>query len=166
MAAECERAGSGGYSDFCDCFSCTTRKEAARPQPEPSSSTNPKDLLGMKKPPLWLNPRAALLWMAKAFEFGAYGVNALGEKIREKGYGPYNWREKKVSATVYIAAAERHLAEYLDGDNVADDSKVKHLGHAMACCAIILDAEENGNLIDDRPPKGPASKLIKFLTRK
>ena len=28
----------------------------------------------------------------------------------------------------------------------------RHLGNVMACCAIILDAEEAGTLDDDRPP--------------
>ncbi len=132
----------------------------------PADSTNPKDLLGNKKPPMWLNPRAALVWMAKAFEFGGYGVNALGEKVREKGYGPYNWRENPVRATVYIAAMERHLAEYLDGDDVAADSKVMHLGHIMACAAILIDAKELGNLVDDRPVKGPVAQLLSRLTLK
>lgn len=128
--------------------------------------TNPKDLLGMKKPQMWLNPRAALVWMAKAFEFGGYGLNALGERVREIGYGPYNWRTKPVKATVYIAAMERHLAEYLDGDDLASDSKVPHLGHIMACAAILIDATELGNLVDDRPTKGPVARLLTALTLK
>lgn len=129
----------------------------------PAVSSNPKDVLGMKKAPLALNPSVALIHMAKAFEFGAYGRDANGVQVRPKGYGIYNWRENAVSAMVYINAAQRHLAEYLDRTDVADDSKVQQLGHVMACCAIVLDAMEQGNLIDDRPLKGRASEVIERL---
>jgi hypothetical protein len=80
-------------------------------------------------------------------------------------YGPYNWRGNKVKASVYIAAAKRHLAAWLDGERLAPDSGVHHLGHARACLAILLDAEATGNLVDDRPPSGTASELIAALTR-
>lgn len=66
-------------------------------------------------------------------------------------YGPYNWRGNAVVARIYIDAAMRHLLAWLEGEETAEDSGVHHLGHAMACCAILLDAQETGNLIDDRP---------------
>lgn len=128
--------------------------------------TNPKEILGKTKPMLGLNPRVALIWMAKAFEFGAHGRDAEGKQVRPKGYGEYNWRNTDIRSMVYVHAIERHLADYIDGEDVASDSKVKHLGHIMACCAIALDAEENGTLIDDRPPKGKAGSLIDRLTVK
>lgn len=77
-------------------------------------------------------------------------------------YGSYNWRGKPVRATVYVAAGLRHLLEYLDGADVSDDTDppVHHLAHAKACCGILLDAMETGNLIDDRPSKGMASSMM------
>ncbi len=129
-----------------------------------TDKTNPKEILGKTKPMLGLNPRVALVWMAKAFEFGAHGLNALGEKVRPQGYGEYNWRNTEIRTMVYVHAMERHIADFVDGEDVADDSKVKHLGHIMACAAILLDAEECGTLIDDRPPKGKAASLIARLT--
>lgn len=66
-------------------------------------------------------------------------------------YGAYNWRNKSVSASIYIDAAKRHLDLWFEGQEFASDSKVHHLGHALACCAILLDAQECGRLIDDRP---------------
>lgn len=119
-----------------------------------ADETNPKDRIGIKKPQVHLVPPAAVLHMAKAFEDGA------------KKYGPYNWRDKKVRATVYLSAALRHLYEYLDGDTYARDSGHHHLAHLLACAAILLDAEETGNLIDDRPPKGAAGDMIERLTLK
>lgn len=121
--------------------------------PTPSSdTTNPKDLLGSKKPSMWLIPQSALVLMAKVMELGA------------KKYGPYNWRDKQVRGTVYVSAAQRHLASWLDGDSTDEESGVSHLAHVMACCSIILDAQATGNLIDDRPKPGAASQLIKEHT--
>lgn len=79
-----------------------------------------------------------------------------------KKYGPYNWRATKVRATVYIAAGLRHLLEYLDGADYSTDTNppVHHLGHAKACMGIVLDALETGNLVDDRPGTGAASRLL------
>ena len=107
--------------------------------------TNPKDIAGRAKVDLSLFPPVAMIHGAHAFMDGA-----------EK-YGPFNWREKDVRARVYVAAAMRHLASYLDGEDTAEDSGAHHLGHAIACCAIILDATEAGKIVDDRPVPGSAS---------
>ena len=113
---------------------------------------NPKDLLGLAKVSLTKNPPAALIYMALAMMNGAVK------------YGPFNWRKKKVIASVYVDAAMRHLQAWQDGENDADDSKVPHLGHALASIAIIVDALETGNLIDDRPAPGAAAALLKRYT--
>lgn len=65
-------------------------------------------------------------------------------------YGHRNWRDKKVVARIYIDAATRHLQAWAEGEEIAPDSGVHHLGHARACLGILLDAQETGNLIDDR----------------
>ncbi len=117
-------------------------------------STNPKDLIGITKPQLWLVPSAGIIHEAMAMKNGA------------DKYGAYNWREKKVRAVIYIDAALRHLQQDLDGEDMACDSNWHHLAHARACCGIILDALETGNLIDDRPTKGKAAQVIERLTIK
>lgn len=111
--------------------------------------TNPKDLIGIRKTRLSLVPPASIIYQASAMEDGA------------KKYGPYNWREKKVTASIYVDALMRHAQAWFDGEEFAEDSGKSHLAHAIACLGIIIDAKETGNLIDDRPPKGAASKLIK-----
>lgn len=116
-------------------------------------SNNPKDLIGITKPPLNLVPPAAMIHAAEAMRDGA------------DKYGPYNWRAKNVLASIYVGAAMRHLAQYLDGEDIDPKSGVHHLGHAIACCGIILDAESINRLIDDRPAKGAAAQLIKRFTR-
>jgi hypothetical protein len=104
--------------------------------------SNPKDLLGSKKPSLSKIPAIAMLWESLAMMDGA------GK------YNPYNWRDNKVIATIYIDACKRHLDAWLEGQRTAEDSGCHHLGHARACLGILLDAEATGNLIDDRPVKG------------
>lgn len=117
-----------------------------------NNSTNPKDLVGAKKPPLSLIPPVGLIHEAMALKNGA------------DKYGAYNWRSKKVQSMIYIDAILRHAQCYLDGENYAEDSKVHHLAHIKACCSILLDATETGNLIDNRPPKGNAAEVIGRLT--
>lgn len=113
-----------------------------------ADQTNPKDLLGIKKVPMNLLPAAGRIEGARAMQHGA-----------EK-YGPYNWREKKIIASIYMDAIERHLLALLDGEDTAADSGVSHLGHIIANASIILDAKEYGNLVDDRPKAGPAPKML------
>lgn len=116
-------------------------------------STNPKDLLGSKKVHLFLVPAASKIYQALAMEDGA------------RKYGPYNWRDKKVQLSIYISALERHIEAFKDGEEIASDSGVPHLAHAIANLGIIIDALETGCLIDDRPLKGAASNLIARFTK-
>lgn len=122
---------------------------------------NPKSIAGVTKPALHLIPPAGLLHEALAFRYGAFLAGAKGT-----GYGPFNWRSTSVSASVYYSAMFRHLLCWWDGQSVAEDSLVHHLGHLRASAGIILDAIELGRLVDDRPPKGTASDLIAKLTVK
>lgn len=131
------------------------KPESSTPQPAPRVlGTNPKDLLGIKKVQLNLVPPSSIIYQALAMEDGAVK------------YGPYNWRLNKVIATIYIAAAQRHLASWLDGEENAQDSQKPHLAHALACIGIIVDALETGNLHDDRPAPGCAAALIARLEQK
>jgi len=117
--------------------------------PATSVSTNPKDAIGMTKPDLSLVPAASSLYQAQAMMDGA------------RKYGPYNWRDNPVRARVYISAAQRHLSQYLDGEDFDPISGVHHLGHGLACLGILADARETGNLVDDRPSPGPAGEMIR-----
>lgn len=119
-----------------------------------ATTTNPKDLEGMKKPPLRLFPPAAVIYGSRVMELGA------------AKYGPYNWREKHVKHSVYLEAALRHIYQALDGAGSDPESGMPHEAHALACMAILLDARANGNLIDDLPIPGPASRAIADLTKR
>lgn len=114
---------------------------------------NPKKIHGASKPDLSLVPPSAIAHMAMSMEEGAWK------------YGAFNWRLTKVEAMTYIAAAKRHLNDYLDGFDYARDSEVHNLGAVMACCAIVLDACECGTLIDNRPPRGRVAVLHEELQK-
>ncbi len=109
---------------------------------------NPKDRIGATKPPLHLIPPAAEILEAVVMGLGA------------AKYGPFNWRTAHVKATIYIAAAKRHLVQWLDGQDDDPESGVSHLAHARACLGILLDALATGHLVDDRPAPGVAAALI------
>lgn len=100
---------------------------------------NPKDLVGNTKVSITKFPVIGTIMGSMAMMDGA------------AKYGPYNWRENKVIASIYIDALLRHTFAWFEGQEKASDSKVHHLGHAIACCTILLDAMATGNLVDDRP---------------
>jgi len=114
--------------------------------------TNPKTAVGLTKPSMWAVPGTALLHLGRAMADGA------------RKYGRFNWRAHKVSSSVYYDAIQRHLLAWQDGENLAKDSGVHHLAHVMACCAIILDAEQHRSINDDRAAPGEVPTLIAALT--
>jgi hypothetical protein len=110
---------------------------------------NPKDLLGVAKVSITKLPAVGILHGAHAMMNGA-----------EK-YGPYNWREKPVIASIYVDAMMRHILAWFDEqEECATDSGVNHLGHVIASASIILDAQATGNLVDDRPEQGKGAAVM------
>jgi hypothetical protein len=114
--------------------------------------SNPKDRLGIKKVPLTLFPSPALIFAALVFQLGA------------RKYGEFNWRNKAVRRRVYLEAIYRHMLAALAGEDLDAESGLPHEAHIIACAAIILDAREIGNLIDDRFEKDAAAKLLARFT--
>lgn len=122
------------------------------PPQQDDGSINPKDAAALKRVPMHLLPAVGCVYGAMACRDGA-----------EK-YGPYNWRERKISLVWYLGAIDRHLKAVLDGEDDASDSKLPHLAHILATCAILLDAKEAGALIEDRPQRsGGAGALIERM---
>lgn len=118
-----------------------------------TTSDNPKNRLGVRKPPLHLIPPAAEIMESVVMALGA------------RKYGAFNWRSSAVKASIYVAAARRHLLAWFDGQDVDPESGVSHLAHARACLGILLDAIAVDKLVDDRPSPGTSAKLIESLTR-
>ena len=111
-------------------------------------SSNPKDDIGATKLPLDLVPDTLVAFAALAFLEGCLK------------YGQFNWRITGVKASIYIAAARRHLMKYNNGEWADSKTLIPHLASVIACCGIILDASICGKLVDDRPPMHPTSELI------
>jgi hypothetical protein len=110
--------------------------------------TNPKDRMAISRLDLSLFPDTAVV----------YG--SLGMTEGDCKYGGFNFRVGGVLASVYYAAAKRHLAKWFNGEWADAKTNVPHLGSALACVAIIIDAVECGVLRDDRPPKTALAKLL------
>lgn len=114
--------------------------------------TNPKDLIGSGKLPLHL-------WPVTATALGSLGL--LDGMLK---YGRSNFRAVGVRASIYYDAASRHLNAWFEGEEADPDSGLPHLAHALACLAIIVDAEAAGKLNDDRMHPGGYRSLIDSLT--
>ncbi len=121
--------------------------------------TNPKRQFGLKNIPL-------NLWSPLA---SAYGAVALYNGALKYGQG--NYKGTPVEASIYIAAAERHLAAWKEGEEFDPKDGQPHLGGVLACIAILLDARGAGTLIDDRIVGGgylkereALGKIIESLT--
>jgi len=66
-------------------------------------------------------------------------------------YGERNWRLDPIKSSTYEAAILRHFMSYFyDREDLDPDSGLSHLYHIRACCAVMLDAEQHGTLIEDR----------------
>lgn len=113
-------------------------------------AANPKQAYGDKKVPLHLVPPA----------FDAYCAQGLGEGAVK--YGAWNWRTNKVEAMTYVGAIKRHLAAWQDGEELDPESTTgkSHLAGIAASLAILIDAKECGQLIDNRPLPGAGPRLV------
>lgn len=125
----------------------TTLKSESVPDPLTPPGSNPKARFGATKPSLGLIPASAALYEAMAFEDGA------------RKYGPFNWRKDAPDIMTYMHAMERHMKNFMDGQTYTSDTGVHNLGAVRACCAIIIDAMECNNIIDNRPPPAPSPEL-------
>lgn len=114
--------------------------------------TNPKDVIGGDKLPFHL-------WPDTATAVGCLGLLDGGMK-----YGRTNYRALGVRASIYVDACKRHMNAWFEGEDVAEDSGVPHLGHALACLAILVDSQAAGQMVDDRQYPGGYHKLVEELT--
>lgn len=107
--------------------------------PDLAAAENPKDIIGATKPGLRHVPPGPLYLVGLAMDDGA------------RKYGAFNWRKTPIAASIYLDACKRHMDSFFHGAVLAEDSGIPHLAHAAACLLILLDAEQQGCLKDDRP---------------
>ena len=65
-------------------------------------------------------------------------------------YGKRNWTIDEILASTYVGAMFRHYKAWAEGEDLDPDSGKPHLTHLRACCAVVMDADKHGKLIDDR----------------
>lgn len=133
----------GGLGD-CD-SSC---KAGGKINPKPS---NPKDIVGSDKLPVHLWPTTATMM----------GCLGLMDGLK---YGRSNYRSIGVRASIYFDALIRHAYAWFEGEECDPDSGLPHLSHALACLAIIVDADAAGKMTDDRMIRGGYRDLVTELT--
>lgn len=112
---------------------------------------DPKKIYGDKKPPLIQLPLVAVAHASVAHYDG------------DLKYGWRNWRDNPVEARTYLNAAMRHLHLWNEGEEYTRDTKVNNLGAVIACCAILLDAQANNALIDNRSKSKEACDILHAL---
>lgn len=105
--------------------------------------TNPKDAIGSRKAPMSTVSVPVIMELGVAMLEGACK------------YARHNYRVAGVRSSVYYDAAWRHLGAWWEGEDIDANSstKLSHLVKAMACLAVLRDAEIQGKLYDDRPPR-------------
>lgn len=111
-------------------------------KPLSSKDTNPKDAVGTKKWRQYCVVPKTVIW-----ELGV----ALLEGARK--YGRHNYRVAGVRASVYLDAANGHMDQWWEGEDVDEDSGISHLTKAIASLTVLRDAMIRGKMVDDRPPK-------------
>lgn len=95
---------------------------------------------------------AAALVKPRMSNIPTFTLFAMGAAMSDgaKKYGRYNWRETGSTVSVFYDAMNRHLQDWYTGEDFANDSGIHHLAHLMADCAIMLDARNHPNMVDDR----------------
>lgn len=109
---------------------------------------NPKQAYGDTKVPLHLFPMPAI------------ALGAMGMLEGRQKYGQDNVRAAPVEAMTYVRAAMSHIFLYAEGEWLPNDSLVPHLGLALSCIGILIDAHYAGSLIDNRKFPGGYAKAI------
>ena len=127
-------------------------KDRLRKESKPTNPVNEKDRIAQGKLPLHL-------WPSTATAMGCVGL--LNGALK---YGRGNFRASGVLASVYKSAADRHLAAWFSGEDNDPVDGVPHLAAALACLAIIVDAQAAGKLIDDREYENGYVALADSLT--
>lgn len=106
-------------------------------KPELEKAKKEKYKNGKPKPRFSLIPQFALREVAQAFTYGA------------AKYGEHNY-SKQSQMLDYIDAAQRHINQFLLGEDIDEESGNYHLSHAVASLMMVLDNQLNKTVTDNR----------------
>lgn len=90
-----------------------------------------------EKPMLAFFPKEAMWESGKAFSAGY------------KKYGSWNYKNG-IEITRTISAALRHIFQFLDGEDIDEETGSVHLGNAIAGLAMAIDTYYNHPELDNR----------------
>tara|TARA_B110000046_G_C13008772_1_gene405686 strand:+ start:1475 stop:1903 length:429 start_codon:yes stop_codon:yes gene_type:complete len=102
--------------------------------------TNPKDAIGIKKPPMSTVPLQVI---------HEVGVGMMEGAMK---YRRHNYRIAGIRASVYYDATKRHLDYWWEGEDTDPDSGLSHVTKAICSLVVLRDAMINKKWEDDRPP--------------
>lgn len=108
------------------------------------------------------NPKAAFGAAKVGIDYLSFPVlleQSVGMMAGGYKYGAHNYLTIAPSVMTYIAAAFRHMAAYVGGEefdpHAGEGVIVHHLTAAQNCLHVVRAAQINGNFFDDRPPSMP-----------
>jgi hypothetical protein len=113
-----------------------SRKSSSNVKP-----TNPKDVVGIKKPRFYSNVPTGVT--------REVGIAMMEGSMK---YGRHNYRVAGVRAGIYYDAAIGHLNDWWDGQDIDPDSGLHHITKAIAGLYVLRDAQLRKMCKDDRPP--------------
>lgn len=111
--------------------------------------SNPKDRVGVSKPPMSVVPTLVLMEVGVAMLEGC------------KKYGAFNFRGVGVRGSIYYDATMRHLMAWWEGQDIDPDSGLNHITKAITSLVVLRDAMLMDKFTDDRPPR--MEDLAEFL---
>lgn len=120
---------------------------------KPSSVSNPKDLVGVKKVSMSTVPCTVMMELSVAMLEGALK------------YGRHNYRVSGVAASIYYDACKRHLDAWNEGQDIDPGSGLNHIIKAISTLTVLRDAMINENWIDDRPPRTKNQEWMENLNK-
>lgn len=134
---------------------------------DPGLAENPKEAIGLRKPPTSTLPWGPLVEVGQAMSEGEvpplaalhvptlYQV-ALGLTEGALKYGRHNYRVAGgILASVYFDATNRHLDALMAGQDIDPDSGLYHGVKAICSTLVLRDSMIQGSFRDNRPPRSP-----------
>jgi hypothetical protein len=116
-----------------------------------TKDVNPKHAIGIMKAPLHLVSPIAIIY------------NSIAKYLGASKYGAWNFRGTEITASVYMAALQRHMLRWWSGEENDPVDNTPHLANAMACLEILIEGSFIGNMVDDRPPRIDIARAIKMV---
>ena len=147
---------SGQPGEFCPIGPIPTPEEYVEYKNELDTvkASNPKDSIGVRKVSITKVPMQVIMEVAVAMMEGSCK------------YGAHNYRKAGVRTTVYIdAAVGRHIAAFVEGEDIDPASGVHHVTKAIAGLIVLRDAMLNGKCYDDRPIRVTNSNWLEDLNK-